>query len=291
MHRKIICASLAVLIAAGFAACGGKEDNIPSTTTSASTQAATTSAPTTTEAMTTTTTAPTTTKPTTTKKVTATRKPTTTVAQTTVATTVEMAFDEYRVEKDTFIEELKYGVRRTRAAKYYYAEQPDGSEALVKEEFDDVYNRLYYSADYDDLLPAAEENRDKYDDFIDEILSIINSYRAEKGVAPLELDGKLTEIAGVRAEEVAWSGKHEHFRPNNRYFSSIFKEGGIDDGNVGENIGWGYATPEAVCQAWKESETHYENLMNPEYTKIGIGVAQDADPSKNYCWVNHFWGE
>lgn len=306
MHRKIISASLAILIAASFTACEGAKQENPSTT-AASTSAAvtttastTTTAPTTTEALTTTTAAPTTAAPTT-KKVTTTKKITTTkraettasttAAPTTAAQTTQLVSDNYRTENDAYTEQLKYGVIRSRAVKRFFAQLEDGTEVLAKEEFTDVYTRLGYSAGYAELLPAAKENREKYREMIDEILSIINSYRAEGGVEPLELDEKLTEIACARAEEIAWSGRHSHTRPNGKYFHSLIKEAGVETGFVGENIGWGYTAALAVCEAWKASETHYENLMNPDFKKTGIGIAADPDPDGNLCWANLFIDE
>ena len=93
----------------------------------------------------------------------------------------------------------------------------------------------------------------------------------------------------MRAEEIAWSGDHDHYRPNGRYFSSIFKENGYEEGLAGENLGWGYKTPKGVCEAWKASTTHYENIVNPRFNYIGIGVAADPNPDGNLCWVQHFY--
>lgn len=306
MHRKIISASLAILIAAGLTACGGARQESPTTTaaTTASTAVATTTAaPTTTQAPTT---AATTAAPTTTKKVTTTAKPTTTKVTTTKAvtttqkaTTTEAATepttlpltDFHRREEDAYTEKLKYGVIRSRAVTRYFALLDDGTEVVAKEDFVDVYTRLGYSAGYNDLLPAAKDNREKYREMIDEILSIINSYRAEGGIEPLELDETLTEIACARAEEIAWSGRHSHTRPNGKYFHSLIKEAGVESGFVGENIGWGYTTARDVCEAWKASKTHYENLMNPDFKKTGIGIAADPDPDGNLCWANLFIDE
>lgn len=306
MHRKIISASLAILIAAGLTACGGARQESPTTvaaTTASTAVATTTAAPATTQAPTT---AATTAAPTTTKKATTTAKPTTTKVATTKAvtttqkaTTTEAATepttlpltDFHRREEDAYTEKLKYGVIRSRAVTRYFALLDDGTEVVAKEDFVDVYTRLGYSAGYNDLLPAAKDNREKYREMIDEILSIINSYRAEGGIEPLELDETLTEIACARAEEIAWSGRHSHTRPNGKYFHSLIKEAGVESGFVGENIGWGYTTARDVCEAWKASQTHYENLMNPDFKKTGIGIAADPDPDGNLCWANLFIDE
>ncbi len=285
---------LAVALAIGVSACDGGE-NTAQTTAQTTTEVPTTVTTTETPTTTTTTEAPTTTqKATTTKKVTTTRKPTTTkkVTTTQAPTTEEenKEYKDYRREEDTFTEALRYGVSRTRTVVRYYETLEDGTEVLVEEKVRaQVFNRVGYSAGYEDLLPAAKENSKTYRDYIEKILEITNGYRAEGGVEPLKLDDRLIEIASARAEELAWSALHEHYRPGFKSFNTIFKEGGISKGVVGENLGWGFETPEAVCKAWKESKTHYENLMNPDFVLVGFGVAPDPEKEGKYCWVQHFW--
>ncbi|MGN0547063.1 MAG: CAP domain-containing protein [Acutalibacteraceae bacterium] len=298
MKKAIISAVLAAMLATGLSSCKPNSDiDITQSTTASTTAAETTS--TTVTAAATTTSAPLTTLvettkavATTVKKVTTTKKTvTTTKAQkTTAAPTTEKVTKKvtHQSETSSYNEELKYGVVRSRTVTTYYDELPDGTRKTVNEEYDDSYARVGYHADYEDLLPAAKQNRKTYADEIDEILDIINGYRAENGAPPLKLDEKLTEVACARAEEIAWSGKHSHYRPNGFFFSSILKDAGINSGKAGENIGWGYKTAADVCKAWKESQTHYENLMNPDFVIIGIGVAADPNPEANLCWVNFF---
>ncbi len=225
------------------------------------------------------------------EKVTTTKKASTTkkakIKQTSAS--ISERAEETKKETET-VRESKYGVKVVKNITLIYEVFSDGSERKAGETVSTVScNRIGYSASYDDLLPAAKENRKKYAEFINEILRITNSYRAEKGVAPLKLSEELTVMSCVRAEELAWSGDHDHYRPGGKYFSSIFKEAGYSEGKVGENLGWGFETPQAVCEAWRASETHYKNMMNPEFTVVGLGVAKDADPEHKYCWTQHFY--
>lgn len=318
MSKRIIAAALAILLLSGFAACEKTEKSDLQTTTASvaeeiTTQAATT-APLTTETTTavTTTTATATTIPstvaktvtkvlTTVKRVVTTTEATTAVKTTTAPTEAQTVAEtsekedtpllNLRTENNTYSDNLKYGVIRRRAVKTYFEKLADGTESVVKEEISEYYNRIGYSADYEDLLPAAKENAKAYEEEINKILRIANEFRAEQGIAPLKLNKELTTVACARAEEIAWSGRHSHLRPNGKYCFSIMEDAGITSGLAGENIGWGYSTAEDVCKAWKESKSHYENIMNPEFTEIGIGVAPDADPSANYCWTQLFLGK
>ncbi len=297
MHRKIISVVLAALLVSGLTACRKIEvqeetttqtqevTTAPVTTTQVPTTVTTTAAPTT-AAKTTTTTK----KPTTTKKVTTTaKKVITTIAETTAErTTIRLNPLNSRVDERTENLVLKYGVYCSRAITTTYVRLPDGTEEVYDEKVSEVFTRIGYVASYEDLLPAAEENKKKYKSEIKKVLEIINSYREEEGLKPLVLDDKLTTVACARAEELAWSGRHSHYRPNGKFFSSILKDAGITKGNAGENIGWGYPDAESVCEAWKNSETHYANIMNPDFTRVGLGVAADPDSRGKLCWSQLF---
>jgi uncharacterized protein YkwD len=39
----------------------------------------------------------------------------------------------------------------------------------------------------------------------------------------------------------------------------------------GENIAWGYTTPEAVVAGWMASPGHCANIMNAQFTETGVG--------------------
>lgn len=188
-------------------------------------------------------------------------------------------------------ENLKYGVSVSRTIDVAYQIVSLTKETVVGEIVEDeTYNRVGYKASYSELLPAAKKNKSNYSGYIQDVVDIVNRWRRNEGLKALKLDSTLTETANVRAEELAWSGKHSHRRPDGRYFDSIFKDKGFTAGRVGENLGWNFSSPEAVCQAWKESPTHYKNIMDPNFTRIGVGVADDPDPTQTLCWVQHFSG-
>ena len=65
----------------------------------------------------------------------------------------------------------------------------------------------------------------------------------------------------------------------------MMKSFGITYRAAGENIARGYRTPEAVVEAWMNSEGHRANILSAKYTKIGIGYVADG----NY-WTQMFTG-
>jgi len=45
---------------------------------------------------------------------------------------------------------------------------------------------------------------------------------------------------------------------------------------AGENIATGFSTPRSVVRAWMASTGHCQNILNPQYRNIGIGVSPRA---------------
>ena len=63
----------------------------------------------------------------------------------------------------------------------------------------------------------------------------------------------------------------------------MMKSFGISYRTAGENIAKGYATPQAVVNAWMHSPGHRANILNATYTRIGVGYVEGG----NY-WTQMF---
>lgn len=105
----------------------------------------------------------------------------------------------------------------------------------------------------------------------DEVIKYTNSYRKEVNAKALKYDEKLSIVATIRVIEIAYYDKFDHVRPNGLTFSSVIRDLNINYGYCGENIAYGYLDSEEVSVAWKESKGHYKNMVNTQYTKIGVG--------------------
>ena len=54
---------------------------------------------------------------------------------------------------------------------------------------------------------------------------------------------------------------------------------GYGGGPWGENIAWGYTSPQSVVNGWLGSSGHKANIENPSFTSTGVGVAANANGS------------
>ena len=57
---------------------------------------------------------------------------------------------------------------------------------------------------------------------------------------------------------------------------------------VGENIAAGYSSPEAVVEGWMNSPGHRANILEAEFTHIGVGYEYLPGTTYKYYWSQEF---
>lgn len=107
-----------------------------------------------------------------------------------------------------------------------------------------------------------------------EVLRLVNAERAKIGLAPLVMDDGAVKVAHLRAKEIVQS--FSHTRPDGRSCFTAANDLGVSYRAAGENIAYGYATPEQVVNGWMNSEGHRKNILSASYTKIGIGCYESS---------------
>ncbi len=133
--------------------------------------------------------------------------------------------------------------------------------------------------------PGTEEKEDTQTAaYTKRVVELVNVERAKAGLKELTLDKTIEAAATVRAKEIEKS--FSHTRPDGSGFSTALKEQGVTYSGAGENIAWGQTSPEAVVNAWMNSEGHRANILNSKFTKIGVGHYQNAKGT-NY-WAQLF---
>ncbi|MBQ8835148.1 MAG: cell wall-binding repeat-containing protein [Oscillospiraceae bacterium] len=118
---------------------------------------------------------------------------------------------------------------------------------------------------------------------IQEVLVLVNQYRAEEGLEPLILDEELTQAAMTRAVEttIYW----DHARPNGTSCFTILEEFGLSVSAAGENIAVGQTNAAEVTDGWMNSSGHRANILDADFTHIGIGCVIS---NNTRYWVQMF---
>lgn len=117
--------------------------------------------------------------------------------------------------------------------------------------------------------PEDNNNGTSQGDFASQVVALVNAERAKQGLSALTIDTKVQQAALMRAKESAQS--FSHTRPNGSSFSTALTEAGVSYRTAGENIAYGQSTPQQVMNAWMNSSGHRANILNANYTTIGVG--------------------
>lgn len=117
--------------------------------------------------------------------------------------------------------------------------------------------------------PEDNNNGTSQGDFASQVVALVNAERTKQGLSALTIDTKVQQAALVRAKESAQS--FSHTRPNGSSFSTALTEAGVSYRRAGENIAYGQSTPQQVMNAWMNSSGHRANILNANYTTIGVG--------------------
>ena len=99
-----------------------------------------------------------------------------------------------------------------------------------------------------------------------EVIRLVNNERAKAGIALLEMDISLMQSCNIRAEELTIRFSHE--RPNGESCFSVIT---FESKASGENIACGQPDANSVMTSWMNSEGHRNNILNPNFTHIGVG--------------------
>lgn len=140
-----------------------------------------------------------------------------------------------------------------------------------------------FAREFDELVAKWDaEDAKTTEEKVQELIDLTNDEREKKGLAPLERNESLMEVAAVRAEELA--EQFSHTRPNGTSCSSLLSEYGIPNRSGAENIVQVRNAAGAV-NSWMKSSGHRKNMLNPNFTEIGVGYSKETN-----SWVQIFIG-
>lgn len=116
------------------------------------------------------------------------------------------------------------------------------------------------------------------------VIDLVNAERKKENLPPLTANLKLAKAARSHSAQMAKLEKMEHELEGKTAKDRVEAVGYLYK-RIGENIAAGQKTPEAVMDAWMNSEHHKENIMRKEFTEIGIGIALGQDGKRYWTQV------
>jgi uncharacterized protein YkwD len=112
-----------------------------------------------------------------------------------------------------------------------------------------------------------------------EILCLLNVERARRGLVPLRPQ-PLLELASQRhSDDMVRRRYYEHETPDGVDPQMRMSAVGYAPAWTGENLYTGTgteATPVRALKGWMESPGHRANILRPEFTEVGVGIAYES---------------
>lgn len=170
-------------------------------------------------------------------------------------------------------------------AKGFSKSTAETIEVKVGRQNDDDIIIEDYDDDDDDDDDDRDDDDDNADEYIKDVVEIVNDEREDEGLPDLMSDPTLNRIAAQRAKETA--EKFSHTRPDGTLCFTAFDEFGVDSNTVyaAENIAYGSRTADGVMDQWMGSSGHKANILREDFTRIGVGLYVD---NGKYYWVQVF---
>ena len=114
-----------------------------------------------------------------------------------------------------------------------------------------------------------------------EFIADINQLRQSRGLNALVVDPELTSQAKIWASTMNDAGQIFHSQNLASGISANWAK-------LGENVGVGGDVP-VLFQAFVDSPSHYENLVDPAYAYVGVGVVISGDGTRLFT-AHRFMG-
>lgn len=129
--------------------------------------------------------------------------------------------------------------------------------------------------------PAAQQPSQNQGAFAQEVFRLTNLERTKAGLAPFADDRALADVAQEKARDMQANGYFDHNSPTYGSPFEMMKRFGLTYSYAAENIAKGYTSPQSVVAGWMASSGHRANILDPNLTRLGVGVAGDI-------WVQMF---
>ena len=175
-----------------------------------------------------------------------------------------------------------------------YAKIEDWYLIQTEENIFGCVNSKYIKNAQDEIAtdaPAQSENEGTTSALTEdekEIFALINEQRKANGLAELQIDDELQNVARLKAQDMVDNDYFAHQSPTYGSPFDMMKNNQIVYKTAGENIAGNSDNKKAV-EAWLNSESHKDNILNNSYNYTGVAVVSSSQYGK--IFVQMFIGK
>lgn len=131
----------------------------------------------------------------------------------------------------------------------------------------------------EDQQPAQPKENNEPNNIVSadelEMLEYINEERTKAGVSPLQMDTEVARVAQIKSQDMVDNNYFSHTSPTYGSPFDMMRDFDISFKAAGENIAIN-STVIGAHNAFMNSQGHRENILNPNYTHVGIGIVDNG---------------
>ena len=131
-------------------------------------------------------------------------------------------------------------------------------------------------------IPTTDDAVRQYET---EVIRLVNEIRVQYGLSKLTENWELSRVARYKSQDMHDLKYFSHTSPTYGSPFEMMKAFGLSYRTAGENIAYGYRTPQAVVDGWMNSSGHRANILNASFKQIGVGYVADG-----HYWTQQFIG-
>mgnify|MGYP001204844957 CR=1 FL=1 len=132
----------------------------------------------------------------------------------------------------------------------------------------------------------AIPNIDSVKQLEQQVVDLVNAQRRQNGLSSLTHNWELSRVARYKSQDMIDKNYFSHTSPTYGSPFDMMKNFGIRYTAAAENIAKGQNSPQSVMNSWMNSSGHRANILNGNFTQIGVGVAKDS--RGNLYWTQMF---
>lgn len=129
-------------------------------------------------------------------------------------------------------------------------------------------------------------NIDQIKNIEQQVINLTNQERQKRGLKPLQADWQVSRVARYKSVDMRDKNYFSHQSPTYGSPFEMLTAFRVSYRGAGENIAAGQTTAQEVVNSWMNSEGHRKNILNPNFTHIGVGYAEGG--KNRFYWTQMF---
>jgi len=128
---------------------------------------------------------------------------------------------------------------------------------------------------------------------VENIELLVNRERRARNLQPLAIDSDLSNAAYMKSKDMLNRSYFDHYAFGLTPWNFMINSG-YEYIFAGENLAMDFQTSEGMVKAWMNSPAHRDNILNPEFRDLGIGIVKgefkEGESARSTVMVTNMFG-